>query len=190
MENFLEPSPTNKDVACFRSVRGRGAGAWLQAIPTDETLALEPGKFRLAASLRLGAQLPFEDWGLVCNCGKDVDNYHLLTCKMGGGPVWEHDEIVAGWSSCLHELNLHHKKEVRYWYVDNEKRLDIVVFDSGAGSSIDLDIALSHPWSQEAMKGSATTDGYAATLIREDQKRAKYERKEYTAVLIAWYLLL
>ena len=145
----------------------------------------------MAASLRLGAQIPFEDWRLVCDCGKDVDNYHLLTCKMGGGPVWKHDEIVAGWSSCLHELNLHHKKEVRYGYVDNEKRPDIVVFDSGAGSSIDLDIALSHPWSQEAMKGSATTDGYAATLIKRGPKTCKImTRKEHTAVLIAWYLLL
>ena len=73
----------------------------------------------------------------MCDCGKDVDNYHLLTCKLGCGLVWEHDEIVAGWSSCLHELNLHHKKEVRYQYVDNEKRPDIqvVVLDSSAGSS-------------------------------------------------------
>ena len=96
VEDFLKSSSTNNDVACFRSVRGRRAGAWLQAIPTYETLALEPGKFRLAASLRLGAQLPFEDWGLVCDCGKEGDNYHLLTYKMGGSPVWEHDEIVAG----------------------------------------------------------------------------------------------
>ena len=57
-------------------------------------------------------------------------------------------------------------------YVDNEKRPDIVVFDSGDGFSTDLDIALSHPWSQEAMKGSATTVGYAATL-GEDRKTCK-----------------
>ena len=39
-----------------------------------------------------------------------MDGCHLLTCKLNGGPVWEHDEIVAGWSSYLHDLNLHHRK--------------------------------------------------------------------------------
>ena len=88
-------------------------------------------------------------------------------------------------ASCLHELILHHKK-VCYPYVDNEKRPDIVVFDSGVDSSTDLDIALSHLCSHETMKGSATTDGYAATL-REDRKCAKYQHGNspvFTAVVL------
>ena len=113
----------------------------------------------------------------MCDCGKVVDNTIFL--PVGWVVVlcaWEHNEVVAGWSSCLHELNVYYKKEVPYPYVDNEKRPDIVVFDSGAGSSTGLDITLSHPWNQEAMKGSATTDGYAANL-REDRIRSKYQQE-------------
>jgi hypothetical protein len=36
-----------------------------------------------------------------------------------------------------------------------------------------LDIALSHPWIEEAIKRSATNDGYAASL-REERKISKY----------------
>ena len=46
---------------------------------------------------------PFVNWNLQCECGKLADEYHL-TCKHGGGPVWQHDEIVNAWSTCLHEL--------------------------------------------------------------------------------------
>ena len=92
----LETAPTSRDAARLRSVHGRGAGSWLEAIPGEKVLALSPSDFRLAASLCLGINLPFSSWGLICQCGKEVDEFYLLTCKLGGGPVWEHNEIVAG----------------------------------------------------------------------------------------------
>ena len=50
------------------SVQDKGAGSWLEAIPTEESLALKPSEFRLAASLRLGVPLPYNEWNILCDC--------------------------------------------------------------------------------------------------------------------------
>ena len=70
----------------LKSIQGRGAGSWSQAIPTKVALVLKPNDFRLAASLRLGIPPPFIDWNIQCEHGKPVDEYHLMTCKYGRGP--------------------------------------------------------------------------------------------------------
>ena len=56
----LETAISQSDVAAakFRSIRGEEAESWLEAIPTEEILALKPDKFRLAASLRLDIPAP------------------------------------------------------------------------------------------------------------------------------------
>ena len=163
---------SDRDAARIRSTQGQGAGSWLEAIPTEEALALKPNEFRLAASLRLGIPPPFVDWNIQCECGRPVDDYHLITCKFGGGPVWQHDEIVNAWSSCLHELKIHHDKEPRHRYSGNDNRPDIVMYDSG--SSYDLDVALAHPFSSDALR-KASQEGGSAAARREERKRVKYQ---------------
>ena len=92
-------SQSDRAAAKCRSISGKGAGSWLEAIPTEEILALKPNKFCLAASLRLDIPAHFVNWNIQCECGKLADEYHLLTCKHGGGSVWQHDEIVNAWST-------------------------------------------------------------------------------------------
>ena len=84
-------------------------------------------------------------------CGKvlDKDGYHLLSCKHGGGSIWQHDSLVSGWSECLREVGLHHIKEPRDRCTNNDCRPDIVVFDTDEGLNIDLHVAFAHPWSSE-----------------------------------------
>ena len=86
---YLETAISQSDRAAakFRSVRGKGAGSWLEAISTEEILALKHDEFSLAASLRLDIPAPFVNWNIQCECGKLADEYHLLTCKHGGGHV-------------------------------------------------------------------------------------------------------
>ena len=48
--SFLELIPTVKDADRLRSVQGKEAGAWLNAIPFREPLTLKSSEFRLAAS--------------------------------------------------------------------------------------------------------------------------------------------
>ena len=53
--------------------QGRGAGAWLDVIPTSGKHALRANEFSIASNLRLGLALPFTDWVKVCDCGRDLD---------------------------------------------------------------------------------------------------------------------
>ena len=61
-------------------------GAWLDSVPTDEKYSLEPNQFQIASFLR-------------------------LTCKQGGGPVWQNDCMVSGYSDLLKELDSPHQTE-------------------------------------------------------------------------------
>ena len=80
-DNHLSSAATARDTARLRSVRGKSAGSWLSALPTDEEFALSTYNFRLATLLRLGMPIPLSDWSGSCNCGTQLDNsgYHLLT---------------------------------------------------------------------------------------------------------------
>ena len=53
-QNLLDNFPTARDAARLRSSKGKGAGAWLNAIPTSEAFALSLCEFRLASFLRFG----------------------------------------------------------------------------------------------------------------------------------------
>ena len=89
-------SDSNRDAARLRSIRGKGAGAWLDSIPSLENFALSSGNIVLAASLRLDLPLSLPPWATKCEGGKslDVEGYLLLTCKMGRGPVWSHNSVL------------------------------------------------------------------------------------------------
>ena len=47
----------------------------------------QPNEFRLATSLRLGFPTLFVNLNIQCECGRIADEYHLITCKLGGRPV-------------------------------------------------------------------------------------------------------
>ena len=155
----MENLKSDNYAARIRSLTGHGAGAWLETIPTTDKHALKPNEFRLASHLRLGNSLPFNQW--LKTCDLDKHGYHLLTCKYGGGPVWTND------------LHIHHQKEPRHRYADTENRPDIVFYDIATGSTKELDIALTHPWSKDTIKGATKEGGYAAAK-REVKKIIKY----------------
>ena len=114
--------------------------------------------------------MPFNSCVTHCNCGTelDADGYHLLTCKLGGGPVWEHN-LVAEWCQCLRDLQLHHKKEPKNQYIDSEDRPDIIVYDSGIGANVELDFSLAHPFSSDTVVRASREDRFAAEK-REEKK--------------------
>ena len=96
--NLLLGKENSHEVSArLRSVSGKRAGAFLQAIPTSNELAIKPGEFCLAACLHLELHLPFQGMQDKCDCGTYLNSsgYHLMTCKHEGGPVWAHDSIVS-----------------------------------------------------------------------------------------------
>ena len=169
---------SNRDAARLRSIRGKGAGAWLDSISSSEKFALSSGNFVLADSLRLGLPLSLPPWATKRECGKslDVEGYHLLTCKMGGGPVWSHNSVVLCWSKCLSSLQCQHQIKPKDRYTTSNNRADIVMFDSTCGGNVELDVALTHPWSQDILRSAATMDEAAAW--REDIKHNKYSKEQ------------
>ena len=90
--------------------------------------------------------------------------------------MWEHNGIVTGWSSCLQDLRII-KNLDRFRYLGNEDRPDIVVFDSGVGAGLDLDVALTHPWRKDFILHTASEDGFAAAQM-ENIKRRKYSNEQ------------
>ena len=169
---------SDKDSARLQSLQGPYAGAWLDSIPSSRKFALSSPEFNLASCMRLGIPLPFGEWVANCECGSklDAEGFHLLTCKSGGGPNWQHNSLVASWSDCLLDLGIHHRKEPRNRYSNSDDRPDIVVFDSENGSSLDLDVSFAHPWSKDYLKRTARICGFAAKK-REDLKFSKYDQE-------------
>ena len=91
----------------------------------------------------------------------DIQGYHLITCKTGGGQVHTHNSIVSAWSNCLSQLNLLHKLEPQYRYVNSDKRSDIFILDPNSGADIELDVSLAHPWCLDSVKAASREEGVA-----------------------------
>ena len=83
-EYLHELTASKEDSARFQSLRGKGAGSWLEVIPSSNSLALGPNDFCLAVCLRMGISLGFTSWLEQCEFGRLSDNqdYHLITCKL------------------------------------------------------------------------------------------------------------
>ncbi|XP_062520998.1 uncharacterized protein LOC134195922 [Corticium candelabrum] len=171
-----------KHAARIRSCRGRGAGSWLQAIPSAPKFVLKFSEFRVAAFLRLGIPLPYSQIVTKCDCSRSFDEhgYHLLTCKFGGGPVWQHNTIVSTRAKCLDGVNIPHQVELRNRYTDSDNRLDITTYDPTGHLTKDLDISLTHPHSCDTVQSAAKISGYAAEL-REKCKMTKYGQQQSIA---------
>ena len=133
----MEDAKSDWDAARIWPLPGKGAGASLEYVHTLGLFGMDKNEFQLAAFLRLGQPMPFSRCIPYCNCGVelDIEGYHLLTCKLGGGPVWEHNRkhnnLVSEWCQCLRDLQLHHRKKPRNQYVNSEDRPDIIVYDMG-----------------------------------------------------------
>ena len=132
--------------------------------------------------LRLGIPLPYSQIVTKCDCGRSLDEhgYHLLTCKFGGGPVWQHNTIVSIWAKCLDELNIPHQVEPRNRYTDCENRPDITTYDPTGHLTKDLDTSLAHPHSCDTIQSAAKISSYAAEL-REKRKMTKYGQQQSIA---------
>ena len=143
----IDAATCPKEVSRLRSIQGRGAEAWLDAIPNSQRFALKPKEFQLPTFLRLGLPVDSSKWITRCDYRRDLDSegYHLMTCKTGGGPVWTHNTIVGVWSKCLSQLHINHKKEPRERYCDCEDRPDIAIMDPVTGTDVKLDVSLAHP---------------------------------------------
>ena len=131
---------------------------------------IKPNEYRIASFPRLGLSLPFSDLISKCECRQQSDDtgYHLLTCKLGGGAVWQHDWIVSGWSELLRKLHVPCQTEPKGRYLNNEDRPDITAFNINSGVNFDLDIAMAHPFSKDIVKRASEE-----TVMQQKRERAE-----------------
>ncbi len=62
--------------------------------------------------------------------------------------------------------------------IQHLKAVQTSVFDTGAGSNLELNIVLAHSWSSDIFSLSPTIDGAAASRL-EDRKKARYGKETY-----------
>ena len=172
---LLENAPTARDAARLRSTTGKGAGAWLNAIPTSEVFALNSCDFCLASFLRLGLLIAFSSWTTTCNYGALIDDsgYHLLTCKTGGRPVWSHELISSVWSDRFRGLHIHHRREPRSRYTTTDNRQDIVFLTQTLETTLTL-------ISPSPTHGVVTSFHHLLVLVVPLQRGEQTERKRNT----------
>ena len=84
------------DKARLHSVRGYGACAWLQALPTVSWGRFIPSLFRILLRSTLGLEQALTFGGCQCACGQVVDGraYHYLCCRRGGHRITTHNSVV------------------------------------------------------------------------------------------------
>ena len=89
MPSVIETVSCMRDRARLRSTKGKGAGAWLNVIPSSSKLTTVSHDFCLAACLRLGLSMPFN--GCVYQCDHSSylagSRYHLMTCNGVGSSL-------------------------------------------------------------------------------------------------------
>ncbi|CAI5483363.1 unnamed protein product [Closterium sp. Yama58-4] len=132
------------------SLRGVGAGDWLQAVSKRADLTLSPGQFSMALGFRLGLSLPVT---VTCLCKKDGSSIsdtslanHLLRCGVGGDVVWTHNSLVyaavrmareAGFNT-FHETSVFSPPVMR-------KRADLAFQDRESAETWVTDVTVTDP---------------------------------------------
>ena len=158
------------------SSSGPNAGSWLEVIPSTQHFTLSRAQFCTAAHMRLGAPLP--DLSSIQKCtdnrGKSVDphGYHLLTCKLGGGPIRRHDHLSDSLYDLLRYLGFRCKKELQNQF-EGKKRPDVSFYEYHQGKKLLLDMTVTHPWALHNITLSKKTSGYAAAA-KGRSKNSKY----------------
>jgi len=171
-QRFLEQAdPVEK--ARLLSIAGPWASAALTVIPTDKSLQLDNGAYRLFALQRLGlpltAQMPER---CVCGAEFEHDEAHALSCifRLGSLNTDRHDEMGevvqkyarrAGWLASVRP----------HWLYSGELRPD-GDFISDSGREI-IDFTVSHPTATSNVE-RACQGKLAVTIEAERQKRRKY----------------
>ena len=75
---------------------------------------------------------------------------------------------MNGWSECLSDLHLSYQTDSRHQYIKTEDRPDITMFDPNTGQNyLDIDVSLSHQWSQDIIRRASKENGHAAATREE-----------------------
>ena len=131
----------------------------------------------------VGLPLPLPQSATSCECWKllDKEGYHLITCKIGRGPVWSHNSMVTVWSECLNQVALTHAIEPRDCCSSSQARPDIAIYNA-TDFNVERDISLAHPWCPDVLPVAALNQGSAAA--KRERRRRSAERNTLASFLL------
>ena len=117
--DIIIQAQSDRDAVRLRSLQGRGAGAWLDVIPTSAKYALKTNEFSLASYLRLGVALSFTNWIKKCDFALQcliqiLDRIWILMCPwLIHGVRTSLGGLARKWSCCRDKRRQENEKILR-----------------------------------------------------------------------------
>ena len=172
----LQQCTNSCEQARIQGCGGPNSGAWLDAIPSTHHFILGNDNFVNAVCLRLGKAIPCLHSldQCVAQCGQpiDIEGYHAMTCKWGGGPIKRHDSVLDCFYDMSKSLGFHCRKELTAQF-ENKQRPDIAIYNYKDGKKLLLDVTITHPLAKRSISASCSKPGFAAAE-KEREKDSKY----------------
>ncbi|CAM9659389.1 unnamed protein product, partial [Scytosiphon promiscuus] len=175
--------------ARVRSMRGRGAQAWLRAAPTDRAREIGPDEFTLTIRRAVGVEEYLAQGCPRCHRNGEslqITTLHARTCHRDGAQVNVHELLKYAITKALNGVGVKHDVESGAPFTgERNLSMDIVIRPGAlrnAASSVYrhkgilLDVTHADPQAQVHLRnGSATSDGTAAQAS-EARKLQHYAR--------------
>lgn len=191
----LTGSMTTKQQAFYRTLRGPGAGGFLEP-PLDDRYVISDNRFTIAVCRRLGHPFPQHSTpptgpllctnttqaGRVCGAQCDPDGSHLECCGAGGGFLVRHDGLVNGICEFAKRgMDARPKVEqvvpqllAKVCGQVGQARMDVVLHDGAKRMLVDVTVVSPYAGDATFVNACSRRDGHAARRAAI-AKRAKYD---------------
>ncbi|CAI7903792.1 unnamed protein product [Closterium sp. NIES-54] len=166
------------------SLRGEGAGAWLQALPLTPDLCFSPEQFRTALAFRMGIR---QNVPTVCECGELVADCslpnHLLRCSTGPDRTRTHNQLAFAVAKMAREAQLVvYLENAMYSPPDDPKKADVIVRDPDSGETWITDTIITDPVLQNRDPAARKPPGWAAREAQKRKERDYYRHTEHVVL--------
>ncbi|CAI7889957.1 unnamed protein product [Closterium sp. NIES-54] len=163
------------------SLRGEGAGAWLQALPLTPDLCFSPGQFRTALAFRMGIR---QNVPTVCGCGELIADCslpnHLLRCSTGPDRTRTHNQVAFAVAKMAREAQLVvYLENAMYSPPDDLKKADVIVRDPDSGETWITDTTITDPVLENREPAARIPPGWAAREAQKRKERDYYRHTEH-----------
>jgi len=184
--NLLAAAPL-RDKARLLSVSGRGAGAWLGAIPSEALgYVLTPAEFTVLIKWWCGMDV----FGSVfacpgCGAAMDKAGYHALTCRRMGGFGVRHNALRELFLHFLSQADIPAEREAPSLLPGTAARpADIFVPNFAGNKPACLDFAVTHTLQPNILQCASVCGGAAAAQYEVAVKENKFGAQCEAAGLI------
>ncbi|CAI7916805.1 unnamed protein product [Closterium sp. NIES-54] len=163
------------------SLRGEGAGAWLQALPLTPDLCFSLGQFRTALAFRMGIR---QNVPTVCECEELVADCslpnHLLRCSTGPDRTRTHNQLAFAVAKMAREAQLVvYLENAMYSPPDDPKKADVIVRDPDSGETWITDTTITDHVLQNRDPTARKPPGWAAREAQKRKERDYYRNTEH-----------